>query len=205
MSIRGQVEPACVEKILHRAQSEFKIVSQIQSISQAYVDQGDEAYFAGDPTRALVSYAYGAQFLKHVMLPKWHEPVLTAEFITLIEEIGVIDCRIARAVMALGKYESVKRGKNILQNRFLPDRARVALKLCIARTHRALGEREEESRLFEEALKTHGDKSTFFTALAELFPQAAPEQAGLLVEQQAKIQRGEAIDLDIIRAFWEAV
>ena len=52
MIIRGQVEPACAQAILHRAGAGYKDMAQIQSISQAYVDKGGEAYLGRESMKA---------------------------------------------------------------------------------------------------------------------------------------------------------
>ena len=208
--IQGLVEPVCVERFLHGADVGSEVVAQTLSVSQAYLDKGDEEYFAGDFRRAVIQYSHGSGFLHHVYWLKLVEEGIHKPFLrdmgTVMSKKRVMDSHMVRAAVALGLYESAKTsGNRILADHILPPQARVHLRLCTARAHRALGEKKDESRLFEEALNAEGDKSTVLTALAELFPNAAPEQAGLLVEQRGKLQSGKAIDFDIIRAFWEAV
>lgn len=210
LTIQGQVEPACVEKILHRAESGFKALTQVQNVSRAYQDKGDKAYFAGELRIALDQYNLGKFFLWHVFFLRMkeapHQPFLPTDIDTLKAAIRETDSYRMRATLALGHYESArKNGRLMLRQRKLPNQARVHLTLCTARAHRALGEKEEESQLFEKALNAAGDKSVFLRALAGLFPNAATEQVGLLDEQHSKLQSGEAIDFDVIRAFWEAV
>ena len=207
LTIQGQVEPACVEEILYRAESVFKDMAQIQNVSQVYLDNGDEAYFAGELGRALRQYGYGISFLGHVVRLRLRDvTVPKADLFTLKAIIEVMDVRWARAELAYGGYKGAKMiGRYALESYSLPNQARVDIRLCTARAHRALGEVDDESRLFQEALNADGDKSMVLIALAELFPNAAPEQARLLVEQHGKLQRGKAIDYDAIRAFWETV
>ena len=115
----------------------------------------------------------------------------------------------ARAHLALGDYERViilgTPLVQLRQIRHLSNETRVHAALCTARAHRALGSSSREFLLFEQALNASRDGTAFLTALAELFPNAASEQAGLLVEQHRRLQSGEDIDLDVIRAYWEAV
>lgn len=96
-------------------------------------------------------------------------------------------------------------GKSILEAELVPNQARVYVTLCTARAHRALGEGEDELRPFEESLNAEDGGSTVLRALADLFPKAAPERAGMVMEQHEMLQSGGAIDFDAIRAFWEAV
>ena len=207
LTIQGQVEPAYAEKILYRAESGLKAVAQIQNVSQVYLDKGDEAYFAGRLGRALGRYAYGSAFLMHVFLLRLREAtVVIADIVTLQAAMEVMAIHWTRALLAFGDYEDAKiLGKIILKSRSLPNQERVHMSLCTARAHRALGQGDDELRLFYEALNADGEESTVLTALTELFPKAAPEQARLLVEQHGKLQRGEAIDFDAIRTFWETV
>lgn len=207
LKIQGQVEPACAEEILYRAESGFKNVAQVQNVSQVYLNKGDEAYFAGTLGRALSQYTYGSAFLMHVLRLRLREAtVAKADIITLKAAIEVMHVHWARASLAYGCYEDAKRfGQITLKSGSLPNQARMHMRLCTARAHRALGEVHDELRLFEEALNADGDKSTVLIALAELFQNAAPEQVRLLVEQHGKLQRGEGIDFEAIRAFWETV
>ena len=203
VNIRGQVETACINEILYRPESSIEAMAQIHSVSQAYLDKRDEAYFAGEPQRACAQYAHGSAFLKHMC-----SHVLKG---AARRPFNVLACALsshyARAVLACGLYKKARKfGKELLESaHVLRSIARVHVELCTARAHRALGEGEDESRLFESALNASDDNSTVMIALAELFPNAAPEQVALLVEQQGILQRVEGVDVDVIRAFWEAV
>ncbi len=232
--IQGQVEPACVEELLHRAASLSKDAAQIQDVLRGYLDKGEKAYLAGEWRSALAYYARASKFLWHMAFrpeeAAYQDFTLADNCICIFTKaLLVIASRIARAKMALGDYEGVKKlGGNVLKDRslaevvsmledasttqderlrpgFLLKQAQVHLRLYVARAHRALSEKEDESRLLEEAFNADSDKTTFVTTLAELFPNPAPEQTEFLVEQQAKLQSGEAIDWDVIRAFWETV
>ena len=202
LTVQGQVEPACAEEVLYRDESGFKDVAQLQKVLQAYLDNGDEAYFAGTLRRALTQYAYAWAFLMHVFSLK----VRGADIVTLSTTFEVMTVHGVRALWAFGSYEKAKRmGQRNLEFRSLPNQERAHLRLCLARAHRALGELDDESRLFQEAMNADGDKATVLIALAELFPNAAPDQVRLLDEQHGKLQKGEAIDYDAIRVFWETV
>ncbi len=230
--IHGKVEPACVEELLHRAASPSKDAAQIQDVLRGYLDKGDKAYLAGEWRSALAYYVRASKLLWHMAFrpeEAAYQDFTLADNYIFTKALLVIASRTARASMALGDYKGVKKlGGSVLKDRSLADvvsifedasttqddglrpmfllkQAQVHLGLYVARAHRALGEKEDESRLLEEAFNAENDKSTLLTALGELFPNAAPEQTEFLVEQQAKLQRGEAISLDAIRAFWEAV
>ena len=204
-TIQGQVEPACAEEILYRARSGLKDTAEIQNISQAYLEKGNAASLAGEPWRALDQQAYGTAFLTHVILLQ--EAIFaTADFIMLRATSKLMNIRWPKVLLACDLYEDAKKaGEILLKSRSLTIQERLYLRLCTARAHRALGEGDDDLRLFNEALDTDGDKSTVLVALAELFSNAAPEHARLLMEQRGKVQRGETVDRDAIRAFWEAV
>lgn len=206
-TIQGQVEPAYAEEILYRSQSGFKDTAEVQNISQAYLEKGRKLYFAGKSWRALAQYSRGSAFMRHVISLRLREAIVaTADILTLQAQNRLILVHWARALLPCGAYENAKRlGQAILASGSLPNQERVLLTLCTARAHRALGEGDDELRLFYNALNADGDKSTVLIALAELFPSAAPEQARLLAEQHGKLQKGEAIDLAAIRTFWDTV
>lgn len=211
LTIHGQVDPACVKKILHRATSGLNDITQILEVSQAYLDKGDDEYFAGEPRRACAQYEYGVKFLQY-MYPQVNAPGRappTTVLLPFMRTMHTMLIRSARAHLALGDHEfAIKIGTPLVQlrhSRHLLNEARVQATLCTARAHRALGDGHGESSLFEQALNFGRDGTVFLTALAELFPSAASEQAALLVEQHRRLQSGEDIDLDVIRAYWEAV
>ena len=208
--IQGQLKPTWVKEVLNCAETGLKDVVHIRSVSQRLLDGGDKAYFAGKPRSAVGLYWYGRHYLEHILSRRMDEaenqsrPV--ADFSTLRELLYMMSSHCLRASLAFGNYVGIKMTANrILRSGFLPNERRAYLKLCVARAHRAMGEGEDESRMFNEALNTSGDEYAFLTALAELFPKAAPEQMKLLAKQQGRLQSGETIDLDVIRAFWEAV
>ena len=211
LTIHGQVDPACIKKILHRATSGLNDITQILEVSQAYLDRGDNEYFAGEPRRACAQYDYGVKFLQYmyteVNAPGRAPP--TTVLLSFLRTMHTMVIRSARAYLALGDHEcAIKIGTPLVhlrRLRYLSNEARVHATLCTARAHRALGDGHGESSLFEQALNFSRDGTVFLTALAELFPSAASEQAALLVEQHRRLQSGEDIDLDVIRAYWEAV
>ena len=227
--IRGRVEPARVEELLHSAASLSKDVAQIQDVSQYYLDKGDKAYFAGEWFSAIAQYSCGADFLWHMAFGEkriLYQDFTTADKFLVMKAIWVTASRSVRVFMAFGDYKSARKvghsvylmpdlrkilriatmtQNELLRARFLLFQAQVPLKVYLARVNRALGEKEYGFPLLEEAFKSDSDKTTFLAALAELFPNAGPEQNQFLVEQQAKLQSGDAIEWDVIRAFWETV
>ena len=215
LTIQGQVEPGCIEEILHHASSDYKDVARVQRVSQAFIDRAEEAYTAEEFFRAFDLYVHSHNFVRHVVSQIHQDatqPVLHADFVEILEKDDLTWRLIAKADLAINRYEEVKKIGYASFNAFRPPRpplppvhTRVNLRLWIARAHRALGERHDELRMFEEAFNAISNKSTFLAALAELFPKTTTEQAKLLAEQQAKQQRGEIIDLEVVRAFWETV
>ncbi len=206
LTVQGRFEPACVEEILHRAEHGFKTLAPIQIVAQDYLDKGNKAYFARKPRTAVGQFVNGAEFLNHVSF--WNQSKNATHFHTHLNPlalmIDVMVLRCAIGFLACGSYKKAKRlGQGLLNSPTLPQRARVHATLCTARAHRALGEGEDESRLFEEALKAGDGKFIVLDALAGLFPSAALEPAMLMVEQYRKCERGEAIDIDAIRTVWE--
>ena len=208
--IQSQLKPTWVKEVLNCAESGFKDLVHIRSVSQRFLDIGDKVYFAGKPRSAAGLYYYGRHYLEHTLSRRVdeaaHQSRPVADLFTLRELLYVMGSRCLRASLAFGNYKGIKTTANrMLRSGFLPNQRRAYLKLCVARAHRAMGEGEDESRLFSEALNTSGDEYAFLTALKELFPKAAPEQTNVLVKQTGRLQIGETINLDVIRAFWEAV
>ena len=150
LTIQGQVESACAEEILYRAEKGFKDVAQVQNVSQVYLDKGDEACFTGTLGRALSQYRYGKAFLEHVLFLRLRETTFAKAVIyTLKATIEVMNVHWARASLAYGRYEDAKEmGEYILKSDSLPNQARVHMRLCTARVYRALGELDDELRLF---------------------------------------------------------
>ena len=191
LTIQGSVDPACVDEILHRAGSGSKTAEQIQNVSQAYLVEGDKAYVAGKLSKAIAQYDHVTEFLKHHLCLKLDEDAPRGLLRSLITTLLVTSSHTARAILASGDYECAKTiGKIILEAGLVPNQARVYVTLCTARAHRALGEGEDELRLFEESLNAEDDGSTVLRALADLFPKAAPEQAGMVMERHDKLQSG---------------
>ena len=206
LTIQGQVEPACVEEILHGAESGFETLAPIQIVAQDYLNKGNKAYFARKSRTAVDQFVNGAEFLNHVSFWKLSKNATHSHthFHTLAPMIDVMVLRCAMGFLACGSYKKAKMlGQGLLKSPNLPKKGRVQATLCTARAHRALGEGEDESRLFEEALKADDRKSIVLYALVRLFPSATPELMRLMVEQHRKCKRGEAIDIDAIRTIWE--
>ena len=206
--IRGQAEPACMEKILHRAKSGVEDVLKPPLVSQSYLDKGNEALLAGEWLMARAQYTYGSVYLWHIVRIKEDEhaylPPTAEDYVRLVQLVLVIDSYKLGAILKLGKYKSVKRrGTTLLSAPLLPDDAGMFARLCIACAHRALGEREDGSRLFEEALKANCNRLTLLEALTKLFSCDPGKPVNLLLGEYRKLDEGEAIDLDVLRKFWD--
>lgn len=210
LSIRGQVDPACRKKIMDSAESGMEDMSELQYISNLCIELGYKAFLAGDSMKALTEYVYGSDYLNHVLTSRLSRSASVSAIREEIEILTIwnlrIDAHIIRAYLKIGEYEGVKStGRSILMIPPLPADLGVLVRLCVARAHRALGEREQESRLFDEALDAMSDKSTFMEALVTLFLDAPLHFAEILAGEKVKARRGEAINLDAIMMVWKTL
>lgn len=210
LSIRGQVDPACVEKIMAYNESGQKDMLQILHHTNVSIERGSEAYFAGESMIASIRYTYGADYLKHLLALRPGEAQTAGartkdnDFLTML--LFKFDLHIIRASLQMGEYVDVlSTGASMLTDPLLPIDVGVHVRLCVARAHGALDEREQESRLFDEALDAMSDKSTFMEALASLIVHPPIHSSDILLGEASKARRGEAINLDIIKMFWKTL
>ena len=210
LSIRGQVDPACVEKIMAYNESGQKDMLQILRHTNVSIEGGREAYFAGKSISAYFRYTYGADYLKHLLALRMGEArtvgARTMDIVLLTTLLFTFDVHIIRANLQMGEYMDVlSTGESMLTDPILPTDVGVHVRLCVARAHGALYEREQESRLFDEALDLMSDKSTFMEALLSMFVHPPLHSADILVGEAVKARRGEAINLEVIKMFWKTL
>lgn len=207
LSIRGQVDPAYVEKILDCAKNGAADRQHVERMTNFRLEQGNKAYFAGGLTRAYMEYVHGSAYLLNVLVSRargvFTVSATTEEHHFVMRLEYKLEARILRVTLQWGMCEQVKKwGTRLLNLREFPDEERVQTMLCVARAHRALGERRQESRLLIEALQAMSDKSNFIAALKVLFIGAPLEFIRLLDKQERKARQG-AIDLYVIKTVWE--
>ena len=197
------------EYILRHSSLLFDSFANIEALLQNFLDRGYRHYFAGRLLKAFDLCYEGRLFSMHVSAVRSEDspnPLPFSDCSALWTKSQRVNGLLAKIYLAGGLFEeALDVGNHALKHGGSSIQDQVHVKVCIARAHRRLNQAEEESRLLEEALSIDDDKSTFLTALAELFPKAAPEQAQLIAEQRDKLQKGEAIEMDVIRAFWETV
>ena len=195
--------------ILRQARMFFSNVANIDAFIQKLLGRAHRHYQAERLNKAASVCTHNLFFLVHVLvtgrvtLPNSH---LDSEYSVLWTKLQWIKSLLAQTLVAVGKFDvALRLGKDVLRSPLSSNRNRVQLTLCFAHAYRDMNRPEDEWRLFQEALNIVDDKSTFLTALTQLFPEATPEHARLIAEQRYKIQMGKAIDLDAIVAFWETV
>lgn len=208
LSIRGQVNPAYVKEIMDLAESGVKDMLHIGHISNLCIKRGHQASLAGKPMTALARHIYGLDYLRHVLALRMSGVALSAisDIFTITRWRLETGAHIIKVKLDLGRFKDVKiSGTAMLTSGILSAEMRVLVSLCVARAHRALGEREQESRMFAETLSATSDQVAFMAALIVLFLDAPLQFARLLNKEKFKARQGEAINLAVIRIVWETL
>ena len=160
IKIKGDIDPAVQQQLLKRMRSLFITAKSAIEIANDHLQRGDIARRCGDHLEACSMFDHGHGFVCHAAEYSLASSKISAgtfhpeEVRILVDLRNVLQSRLARALLYIGKFKSAKiNATRMLAKRNITDVDRLNLTLCKGCAQRGLRDDEDDINLLVSSME----------------------------------------------------